>query len=50
VEVIVRVKNGATYATVDLQPAGQGADGTITLMVISSRGAQEVVRSLVEGC
>jgi len=50
VEVIVRVKNGVTYATVDLRPVGQRADGTITLMVISSRGSRELVRSLVEGC
>ena len=50
VAVIVRVKNGVTYATADLRPVGGRADGTITLMVISSRGAQELVRSLVEGC
>lgn len=50
VQVIVRVKNGVTYATADLWPAGQGADGTITLMAISLRGARELVRSLVEGC
>jgi hypothetical protein len=50
VEVIVRVKNGVTYATLELRPAGQGADGTITLMAVSSRGTQELVRTLVEGC
>ena len=50
VEVIVRVKNGITYATADLRPAGERADGTITLMAISSRGTQELVRLLVEGC
>jgi len=50
VEVIVRVRNGITYATADLRAAGQGAEGTITLMVVSSRGARELVRSLVEGC
>lgn len=50
VEVIVRVKNGVTYATVELRPAGAGAEGTITLMVSSPRGNQELVRSLVEGC
>ena len=50
VEVVVRVKNGVTYATADLRPAGARADGTITLMVVSSRGARELVRSLTEGC
>ena len=50
VEVIVLVKNGVTYATVGLRPAGQRADGTITLMVTASRGTRELVRSLVEGC
>ena len=50
VQVMVRVKNGIPYATVDLQPAGAGADGTIQLMVVSAGGARELVRSLVEGC
>ena len=50
VEVIVRVKIGVTYATADVRPVGQRAEGTITLMVISSRGTRELVRSLVEGC
>ena len=50
VEVIVRVKNGVTYATAEVRPAGQRAEGTIELMVISSRGRRELVRSLTEGC
>ena len=50
VEVIVRVKNGVTYATADFRPAGPRAEGTITLMVVSSGGSRELVRSLVEGC
>ena len=50
VEVIVRVKNGVSYATAELRPAGTRAEGTITLMVVSSGGARELVRSLVEGC
>ena len=50
VAVTVRVKNGITYATADLRPAGSGAEGTITLMVVSSRGNRELVSSLVEGC
>ena len=50
VGVIVRVKNGVTYATADLRPAGTRAEGTITLMAISSAGTAALVRSLVEGC
>jgi hypothetical protein len=50
VEVIVRVKNGVTYAIVELRPMGTGSNGTITLAVFSSGGNRELVRSLVEGC
>ena len=50
VEVIVRVRNGVTYATAEVRPAGQRAEGTIELMVVSSRGRRELVRSLTEGC
>ena len=50
VEVIVRVKNGVPYATADLRPVGQRAEGTITLMAISSAGTDALVRSLVDGC
>ena len=50
VEVIVRVKNGVTYATAELRPAGARAEGTITLMVTSTRGTRQLVESLVEGC
>jgi hypothetical protein len=50
VEVIVRVRNGVTYATADLRPVGQRTEGTITLMTISSARMAELVRSLVEGC
>jgi hypothetical protein len=50
VEIVVRVKNGVTYATAELRPAGARARGTITLMAISLRGTGELVRSLVEGC
>lgn len=50
VEVIVRVKNGVTYATADFRPAGTGANGTIRLAVVSSGGVRDLVRSLVEGC
>ena len=50
IEVIVRVKNGVTYATAELRPVGQRAEGTLTLMVTSSRGTRQLVESLVEGC
>src|SRR5512139_3435284 len=50
VEVIVRVRNGVLYATVELRPEGARADGTITLMASSPRGTQDLVRTLVEGC
>jgi hypothetical protein len=50
VEVVVRVRNGVLYASVDLRPVGARADGTITLMASSPRGTQDIVRALVEGC
>lgn len=50
VEVIVRVKNGVTYATAELRPVGTGSNGTIKLAVYSSGGNRDLVRSLVEGC
>jgi hypothetical protein len=50
VSVVVRVKNGVTYATADIRPAGERAEGTITLMAISAAGTAALVRSLVEGC
>lgn len=50
VAVVVRVRNGVTYATADIRPSGQRAEGTITLMAMSSAGTAALVRSLVEGC
>ena len=50
IEVIVRVKNGVTYATAEFRPMGAGSNGTITLAVFSSGGNRDLVRSLVEGC
>lgn len=49
-EVIVRVKNGVTYATADIRRAGQGSTGTIVLMVRSSGRGNDLLGSLVEGC
>jgi hypothetical protein len=50
VQVVVQVRNGATYATADLEPSGAGATGTIRLNVVSSEGNRELMRRLVEGC
>jgi hypothetical protein len=50
VDVIVQVRNGVTYATAELRPVGQRAQGTITLMAFSLRGTGELVRTLVAGC
>jgi hypothetical protein len=49
-EVIVRVKNGVTYATADFRRAGTGSSGAITLMVRSSGRNDDLLGSLVEGC
>src|SRR4051794_5219216 len=35
-DVVVRVKNGVTYATAEFRRAGAGSVGSITLMVVSS--------------
>jgi hypothetical protein len=50
VEVIVRVRNGVTYATADIRPVREAAEGTIALMVISLRGREELLHALVDGC
>jgi len=50
VDVIVRVKNGVIYATAELRPMDQRAEGTITLNVTTPRGTRDLVRALVEGC
>lgn len=49
-QVIVRVKNGVTYATADFRRAGAGSSGSITLMVRSSGRNDDLFGSLVEGC
>lgn len=49
-EVIVRVKNGVTYATADFRRAGAGSSGSISLMVRSSGRNDDLFGSLVEGC
>ena len=48
--VIVRVKNGVTYATATYRRAGSGSVGAIQLMVVSSGRRSDLYDSLVEGC
>jgi hypothetical protein len=48
--VTVRVKNGVTYATADMSPAGQGSSGVIVLMVRTSGRSSDLLNALVEGC
>jgi hypothetical protein len=50
VQVIVRVKNGVTYATADFQRAGSGAVATIALNVTTSGRSNDLVDALTEGC
>ena len=49
-EVIVRVKNGVTYATAAYRRAGAGSVGTVKLNVTSSGRRNDLFDSLVEGC
>ena len=49
-EVIVLVKNGVTYATAEIKPAGNVSAGTIHLMVRRSGSSGDLLSELVEGC
>ena len=49
-DVIVRVKNGVTYATATFQRSGAGSVGTINLNVTSSGRRNDLFDFLVEGC
>jgi len=49
-EVIVRVKNGVTYATADFRRSGAGSAGTIVLMVITSGRRSDLFDSLTKDC
>ncbi len=49
-EVIVRVKNGVTYATANFRRSNGGSSGTITLMVRSSSRNDDLLGALVQGC
>jgi hypothetical protein len=48
--VVVRVKNGVTYATADFRRSGAGSVGSITLMVVSSGRRSDLIEALTEGC
>jgi len=50
VQVVVRVRNGVLYATLDLRPMNGRAEGTISLNVTSVKGNDQLVATLVEGC
>jgi hypothetical protein len=49
-KVVVRVKNGVTYATADFRRSGAGSTGSITLMVVSSGRQSDLLDSLTEAC
>jgi hypothetical protein len=49
-EVVVRVKNGVTYAMADFRRSGAGSAGTIVLMVITSGRRSDLLDSLTKGC
>ena len=49
-DVVVRVKNGVTYATADIQPAGQGSAASIVLMVTTTGQRSDLLSALIEGC
>jgi hypothetical protein len=49
-DVVVRVKNGVTYATAEFRPSGGGSTASITLMVVSSGRQSDLLGSLTEGC
>jgi len=48
--VVVRVRNGVTYATADFRRSGAGSVGSIALMVVSSGRRSDLVDALTEGC
>ena len=48
-EVVVRVRNGAFYASADFQRAGSGSTAALTLNV-TTRRRSELVDALFEGC
>lgn len=49
-EVVVRVKNGVTYATAAYRRSGAGSVGSIALNVMTSGRRGDLFDALVEGC
>lgn len=49
-QVVVRVKNGVTYAIADFERAGSGSTASIVLNVATSGRRNDLVDALVEGC
>jgi hypothetical protein len=49
-QVVVRVKNGVTYAIADFERAGSGSTASIVLNVATSGRRNDVLDALVEGC
>ena len=49
-EVIVRVKNGVTYATADMRRSGRGTSGDIRLMTRTTGSQSDLLDALLEGC
>ena len=48
--VVVRVKNGVTYAIADFERAGSGSTASIVVNVATSGRRNDLVDALVEGC
>jgi hypothetical protein len=49
-QVVVRVRNGITYAIADFERAGSGSTGSIQLNVARSGRRNDLLDALVEGC
>ncbi|MEA3157803.1 MAG: hypothetical protein QOK44_5392 [Betaproteobacteria bacterium] len=48
--VIIRVKNGVTYATADFERMGNGSRASVTLNVTTSSRQSDLLDALTEGC
>lgn len=50
ISVEVTVRNGVSYASAELRPAGRGSSGVLTLMVTAKSGMRPLIEQLTEGC
>lgn len=48
--VEITVRNGVSYASAELRPAGRGSSGVLTLMVTAKGGMRQLIEILTEGC